>query len=673
MECITGKPFPFGATIEKEGINFAIYGKDIQTFELHLFKEEDLKNPLQVISLNRTGDVWHVCVKDAPLPLVYGYKVFKQEKTYFPVLDPYAKQISSDPNWHDESRTEFSYDPMGKVSEESFDWEGVLPPKIAKKDLIIYEMHVRGFTRHSSSQVSHPGTFLGMIEKIPYLKELGVNAVEILPIQEFCEEDVLHTNPETGKKLHNYFGYSTVNFFSVMNRYGSHTAGSALNEFKTLVRELHKNGIEVILDIVFNHTFEGNENGPVRSFKALDGNAYYIINEQVCHMNFSGCGNTFNCNHPITRELIIDVLRYYVLECHVDGFRFDLAAVFFRGKNGGPLETPPLLEAISADPILSSVKLIAEPWDPGGLYQLGTFASFDLRWSEWDGKYQTVIRNFIKGVAHQKQSFAGAICGYQEIYPNSPYASVNYITCHDGFCLKDLVSYNEKHNLVNGENNQDGSNNNESWNCGHEGETSSKKVQNLRKKQMRNFFLALMVSQGIPMIMMGDEIGLTKFGNNNPWCQDNELNWMLWEKKDEGLFNFCKFLIHLRKTTPLLQWETRFTDQQIHWHGLSPEEPKWDEEQHFVAFSLHNPSGDPVLYAAFNTSHIYQTLKLPSCENDKSWHIVVATQSNPPNDFFEEANTPSLESETFRIAPYSSLLLLSKPSQAQQTVEGKAT
>jgi isoamylase len=659
MQIEKGFLFPFGTFATSDGINFSVYAKEADAIRLCLFHENETSSPFEKIELHKTGDIWHILVKELSPTIAYGYEVTKKESTQL-VLDPYAKSIVSEPKWQAESRKEFAYKPLGKVVQHTFNWENDSSPNISKTDLIIYEMHVRGFTCHPSSKVQGPGTFKGIIEKIPYLLELGVNAVELMPIQEFCEEDVIQVNPESQKKLHNYFGYSTINFFSLMNRYASESAeDKAISEFKTLVKELHKNGIEVILDVVFNHTLEGNEKGPTLSYRGLDPKAYYMIDNQNQYMNFSGCGNTFNCNHPITMELIIQALRYWVLEYHVDGFRFDLAAVFNRGSDGTPLEKAPLMEFISTDPVLSSIKLIAEPWDAGGLYQLGKFASQGPRWSDWNGKYQQIVRNFIKGTPDQKGLFASALSGSTELFPNSPFSSINYVVAHDGFTLADLVSYNEKHNVANGENNNDGSNQNDSWNCGYEGETTSKRVLNLRQKQMRNFHLALMLSQGIPMFLMGDEYGHTRQGNNNPWGQDNELNWFLWDKleRNKGFHQFCRFLIHFRKKHPLLHIENHWSEKEIKWHGLNIDQPEWENDNRVLAFTLHFPTGEAGLYAAFNASHSYQNLIIPSPGEGKSWQWVVNTKNSPPNDYFDESKQVKLTENTYRIAPYSSLLL----------------
>jgi isoamylase len=659
MQTEKGFIFPYGANVFPGGVNFSLYAKEADSIALCLFRENDPAAPFEKIELIRTEDIWHIFVKDLPVPFAYAYEVKRKGEMHL-VLDPYAKSVLSDPKWHDDARKEYTYRPLGKVIQDTFDWEGDNFLRIPKKDLIIYEMHVRGFTCHSSSKVPQPGTFKGIIDKIPYFRELGVNALELMPIQEFCEEDVIQINPENQKKLHNYFGYSTVNFFSLMNRYSSESEGNKASvEFKTLVKELHKNGIEVILDIVFNHTQEGNEKGPVLSFKALDPVAYYMINGQGQYFNYSGCGNTFNCNHPITMELIIQALRYWVLEYHIDGFRFDLAAVFSRGSDGSVLDKAPLLEFISFDPVLSSIKLIAEPWDAGGLYQVGRFASKGSRWSDWNGKYQQNVRSFIKGDHNQKGPFAKAISGSIDVFPNSPFSSINYVVAHDGFTLADLVSYNEKHNLGNGDDNNDGMNQNDSWNCGFEGTTTKKQVLNLRMRQMKNFHLCLMLSQGIPMLFMGDEYCHTRQGNNNPWCQDNERNWFLWEKLEEnkGFYNFYKFLIHFRKNNPLLHVENHWTEKEIKWHGINPDQPEWEKDNKFLAFTLHYPNGAIAFYAAFNASHVYQSPVIPNPGEGKRWQWIVNTKNSPPDDYFEESKQAVLTENTYRMNPYSSILL----------------
>lgn len=661
LKICKGHPYPYGATRTEKGINFSIVAHDVEKLSLCFFKESESK-PFQEIGLdpsqNKTGNVWHVEVNGLPHFVNYGYQVTRHDSTHL-LLDPYAKIVATVAEWNE--NLENPYLPIGRVDyETNFDWQGDQFPRIPKKDLIIYEMHVRGFTQDPSSEVTYPGTFLGVIEKIPYLKQIGINAIELLPIFEFNEKENSLINPRTKQKLCNYFGYSTVNFFSLMNRYATQSEENrTIVEFKTMVRELHKNGIEVILDVVYNHTFEGSEAGPTQSFRGLDPNAYYMIDPEGRYLNFSGCGNTFNCNQPVVRELILDSLRYWVVEMHVDGFRFDLASILNRSENGTPLPNAPIVEAITLDPILAETKLIAEAWDAAGLYQVGGFYP-GSRWSEWNGHYRDVVRRFIKGTANQKAPFATAICGSQDLYGwrQTPTCSINFVCAHDGFSLADLVSYNGKHNEENGEGNRDGFDHNESWNCGVEGHSSNKKIVYLRERQIRNFHLALLISQGIPMILMGDEYAHTRHGNNNTWCQDNELNWFLWNRLDSrpGFFRFYTSLIHFRRNEPLLNRETFLSDRDITWHGLNPFQPDWQNDNRFTAFTLNEEERSEI-YIAFNASHVAQTIHLPPTGSEKKWHWVVNTHNPPPDDFFDEENRIPLNRDIIKIPAYSAFLL----------------
>jgi isoamylase len=670
LETEAGAPYPFGTLNDVAGTNFTIYTNQAQKLTLCLFNEKNMQTPFQRVELspthNKTGNIWHVFIKNLPRDTLYAYelKPIQEQDTSYLLLDPYAKCVASRPVWNQRlSGKETDYRPLGRVDfRDPFDWEGDCFPKIKKKDLIIYEMHVRGFTQSQTSQVTHPGTYLGLIEKIPFLKELGVNAVELMPIHEFNEEETLQTNPKSHEKLCNYFGYSTVNFFSPMARYASQAeAGKAILEFKTMVKELHKNGIEVILDVVFNHTFEGNKKGCTSSFRGLAPSDYYMIDNKGNYLNFSGCGNTLNTNNPIVIELIISALRYWVTEMHVDGFRFDLASIFTRSPGGAPLADPPVLEAISRDPLLAHTKLIAEPWDAGGLYQLGEFSRRNSHWSEWNGKYRDIVRCFIKGTTGYKSLFASVLCGSENIYGNggSPQCSINFITAHDGFSLADLVSYNEKHNEVNGEENRDGFDHNDSWNCGIEGHSSNKKVVALRERQIRNFHLALMVSQGIPMLLMGDEYAHTRDGNNNTWCQDNDLNWFLWDQLDRrpGFFRYYTKLIHFRKNNQVFSRDAFLVEKDITWHGLHPFNPEWENDNRFLAFVLNTADRKPQIYVAFNASHNSMWVTLPHLEEGKSWHYVVNTHNNTPEDFFD--NPTKVEPGNIRIHSYSSIMLQS--------------
>ena len=444
-----------------------------------------------------------------------------------------------------------------------------------------------------------------------------------------------------------------------MNRYATRDEiGVATREFTTLVRELHRHEIEVILDVVFNHTAEGGITGPTYSFKGIDNPIYYLL-EGDKYANYTGCGNTFNCNHPVVIQLILDCLRYWVLRMHVDGFRFDLASILLRGKQGQPLENSPLVEAMSGDPVLAATKLIAEPWDAVGMYNVGTFYPQEVRWSEWNGKYRDSVRAYIKGSPAVKGLFTTRVCGSQDFYYNrTPQASLNFVTCHDGFTLHDLVSYDRKHNEGNGEHNQDGTNDNESWNCGVEGETDSKPILELRERQMRNFHLALMISLGIPMVHMGDEYGHTKRGNNNTWCQDNELNWFLWDQLEHSSFTrYFKLLNQFRHATPLLK-RTEFLDRKdVIFHGPEPLKPDWSPENLFIAFTLVDHEEGKDIYAAFNAKDTPQIVEFPAPPEGTAWHMIVNTGLPSPREIVEEEQAPPLDNLLLKMAPFSAVLL----------------
>ncbi len=659
-----GCPFPLGVCPCEEGVNFAIESSSAKKLALCLFDSPDSRDPICEIQfdpeINRTESTWHIFVEH--LPQHYFY-LFKVDDAAPMLLDPYAHGVATPNRWGDISR--LPYFPLGIISPaKEFNWEDDKPPKIPSCDLIVYEMHVRGFTQHPSSKVNHPGTFLGMIEKIPYLVELGINAVELLPIQEFDELENPRVNPVTLDRLYNYWGYSTVNFFSLMRRYtSSPDASSAVEEFKMLVKALHANNIEVILDVVFNHTAEAGKDGPTLSFKGLDLESYYHLDENKKHLDFTGCGNTFNCNSPLVTEYIVDCLRYWVLEMHVDGFRFDLASVLTRGTDGQPLSNPPLVEAISFDPVISQVKLIAEAWDAAGLYQVGSFFS-EYGWSDWNGKYRDNVREFIKGTGN-KNEFCKSLCGSQDLYGKwSPSRSINFVTVHDGFTLTDLVSYNHKHNIVNGENNRDGLNYNSSWNCGVEGITRDKNILALRERQKRNFFLALMVSRGIPMLLMGDEYGHTKRGNNNTWCQDNELNWFLWDhlESSKEFYRFYRKLIQFRKSHCVLRANVFLENEEVEWHGRELGKVDWSNPfDGFIAYTLKDLEEGHDLYIAFNATPKPVIIELPLNTDSKKWHWVVNTASPSPYDFREEGSYTATTDSHYRMVPFSAILLQCLP------------
>ncbi|KAE8675005.1 Isoamylase 1 [Hibiscus syriacus] len=560
-------------------------------------------------------------------------------------------------------------------------------------------MHVRGYTRHESSGIQFPGTYCGVVEKLDHLKELGVNCIELMPCHEFNELEYYSYNSVLGDYKLNFWGYSTINYFSPMIRYSSsgisNCGRDAIKEFKYLIREAHKRGIEVIMDVVFNHTAEGNEKGPILSFRGVDNSVYYMLAPKGEYYNYSGCGNTFNCNHPVVRQFILDCLRYWVTEMHIDGFRFDLASIMTRSSSlwdsvnvygdsmdgdlittGTPLSRPPLIDMMSNDPILRGVKLIAEAWDTGGLYQVGRFPHWGI-WSEWNGKYRDIVRQFIKGTEGFSGAFAECLCGSPNLYQEGgrkPWNSINFVCAHDGFTLADLVTYNNKHNLANGEYNNDGESHNNSWNCGQEGEFASITVKKLRKRQMRNFFLCLMVSQGVPMICMGDEYGHTKGGNNNTYCHDNYINYFRWDKKEESssdLFRFFCLMTRFRRECESLGLNDFPTAQRLQWHGHTPGKPDWSDTSRFVAFSLID-SVKGEIYVAFNTSHLPVTITLPERPGYR-WEPLVDTSKPTPFDFLSK-EVPGrdiaikqyaqfLDANLYPMLSYSSIILLLSPDE----------
>lgn len=657
-----GAPYPFGVSYQPNLTNFSLVSPQATKVSLCLFTtshgtlvDEIVLSPEE----NKTGDVWHIAIENCQRDLLYAYLVtpklqLKQEY----LLDSYAKEVYTGYLWG----TNPNYLPLGVTGPvQPFDWEDDKPPHIPVEQLIIYEMHVRGFTQHPSGRASDPGTYLGLIEKIPHLTDLGINAVELLPVQEFNEMEFHQMHPHIKNQLYNYWGYSTVNFFAPMARYASSLQpGSAISEFKAMVKALHKQNIKVILDIVFNHTAEGDKRGPLFSYKGFDNSDYYMLDKHGNYFNFSGCGNTFNANHPITQELIIQSLRYWVTEMHVDGFRFDLASALTRGCKGEPLNSAPLIEAITHDPILRNTLLISEPWDAAGLYQVGSFAPQTLRWHEWNGKYRDCVRKFIKGQPGVRGEFAMRLSGSEDLYsPRAPFTSINFVTAHDGFTLNDLVSYNKKHNMDNGEHNHDGTNDNESWNCGVEGKTSHEHINLLRQRQMRNFHLALMISQGIPMLHMGDEYGHSKGGNNNTWCHDSSLNWFLWDKLSDNrsFYRFYRAMIHFRKKNHLLQRTSFLTANDVDWHGSEPFKADWDHQHPFIAYTLKDPSQHRDLYAAFNAQNNSVRVTLPKPSEPRQWRFVVNTANLPPSDYYDEGNPCIIDKPDYVLEPHSAILL----------------
>lgn len=679
MKVQNGKPFPLGASLKDNGVNFSIYSKDASAVSLVLFNENNANNPFAEIELNstynKTGDIWHVFVEDLKEGSLYLYKIdgpynppkgqrFNKNKYLF---DPYAKAFSSGSvfiSYNLQHKKGFSVKEPGLLKDlsnfpkcvvvnDDFDWEGDRPLNYPLEKTIIYETHLKGFTANKNSLIAEnlAGTYKGFIEKIDYLKKLGITSVEFLPIFEFDENENPNVNPKTGENLVNYWGYSTIGFFAPKTSYAADKSpGAAVKEFKEMVKALHKNGIEVILDVVYNHTAEGNEHGYSFEFRGIQNDVYYSLpqNDKQYYMNFSGCGNSVNCNHPITMQFILDSLRYWVLEMHVDGFRFDLASIMTRAPNGSPMELPPLTYAISQDPILSNTKIIAEPWDCAGLYQLGGFpAGENNRWSEWNGRYRDDIRRFIRGDENVSTAAATRIAGSSDCYNHSgktPLASINFITAHDGFTLNDLVSYNYKHNEENGEDNRDGSDDNISYNNGFEGECINPKIENLRLKKIKNALVYLLTSQGVPMLLAGDEMRRSQKGNNNAYCQDNELSWIDWSlvEKNSGLVRFVSNLIALRKNHKVFSRKEFFHDNydkggysDILWFDINAKSPDWTKQKRFLAFKLNGRDLDNDIYVASNGDKYDLTLTLPALQEGKKWYLAVDTGLPSPEDAFE--------------------------------------
>ena len=641
-----GKPLPFGVSHVPGGLNFSIYTSAGTACTLVLFSRESntCLTEIKIPDHYRIGDVYSIIIYDLDdEDIEYGFRIdgpnapqdgyrFDPEKI---LMDPYAKVISGRDRWGEEPHWDNPYQYRSRIAFDDFDWESDHPLEINDADLIIYELHVRSFTKSESSKNKFRGTYAGIVEKIPYLKSLGINAVELMPIFEFDEFENSRIHPDTGERLYNYWGYSTVGFFAPKAGLAeSGRFGMQVDEFKQLVKKLHQAGIEVILDVVFNHTAEGNERGPTISFKGLDNKIYYMLTPEGYYFNFSGTGNTLNCNNPVVRNLVLDCLRYWTSEYHIDGFRFDLASILGRDPWGAPLSNPPLLESLAFDPILSSCKLIAEAWDAGGLYQVGTFPAFG-RWSEWNGKYRDTLRRYLKGDDGQLGEMAQRVQGSPDLYQwngRSPATSINFITCHDGFTLADLVSFNGKHNEANGENNQDGGNDNYSWNCGAEGWTDDSNILSLRSKQCMNALSMLMTSRGTPMLLMGDEFGRSQQGNNNAYCIDSPLTWVDWNLLESNhlLFEFTQKLIRFRHMHPCL----RINDFTHHgskyfpscsFHGTSPWQVNWSDDSKQLAWLMscdesENDSTDTV-YVATNTAHYATWFDLPSLPNGYEWHL----------------------------------------------------
>jgi glycogen operon protein len=699
-EVQAGNPLPIGGAHQQgRGVNFVLFSRHATGVRLEFYQNSEDSSPSRIIDFDpvrhRTGDVWHVWVRDIPAGQLYGYRV---EGPYLPeeghrfnrhklLLDPYARAIAGVENWDflaargydsSSSLTDLSIStvdnggttPKCIFTHDHFDWEMDSPPKHSASDTVIYETHVRGFTIHPSSGVAHPGTFAGLTEKIPYLQDLGVTAIELMPVLEFNENESNRLNPITGKRLKNYWGYDPVGFFAPKLSYsiaGAH--GQQIQEFREMVKAFHRAGIEVILDIVLNHTAEGDELGPTISLRGIENSIFYMLEEngRRYYKNFSGVGNTLNANHPVVREFVRNVLRYWVMHMHVDGFRFDLASVLGRDEHGNILRDAPLLEGIAEDPILRDVKIIAEAWDAGGAYQVGSFST--RRWTEWNGRFRDDVRRFWMGDGGMMGSFASRICGSSDLYRSSdkgPACSLNFVTSHDGFTLNDLVSYKQKHNDENGEYNRDGTDANYSDNCGVEGASDDPVVEGMRNRLIKNFILTLLVSRGVPMLLGGDECRRTQRGNNNAYCQDKEVSWFDWSliEKHKEIQRFTRGMIGFRRAHPILRREVFYTDADIKWFAPNGVSPDWtDQLQKWFACLILGQS-EPDLFLMFNADNTSVEFSIPDLPAGKIWRLAVDTSRTAPDDLFDSGKEPSMQGQIlFRLEPRSSAILLTEDGE----------
>jgi glycogen operon protein len=681
-----GSPYPLGATPDADGVNFSLFSKNATGVELLLFKSDDLV-PFQTFRfdpyVNKTFHFWHIHIRGLTAGMHYAYRVdgpsdlsaghrFNRKKV---LIDPFARG-NTDNLWKraDACGTEDNVATSMRsvvVDSEGYDWEGDQPLNRPMEDTIIYELHAGGFTKSPSSGVAHPGTFSGIIEKIPYLKELGITAVELLPVFDFDEKDVLRV--VDGKPLTNYWGYSTIGFFAPQSAYCvKPETGEHLKEFRDMVKALHKAGIEVILDVVFNHTDEGNHLGPVYCFKGVDNRVHYFLvpSDMRFYSDFSGCGNTFNCNHPLAQKLIVQSLRYWVREAHVDGFRFDEGSILSRGEDGLPCDHPPVVWQIELDEELANSKVIAEAWDAAGLYQIGHFPGD--RWSEWNGRYRDDIRRFVKGDPGLIGSVASRLAGSSDLYQarsQQPVNSINFITCHDGFTLNDLVSYNGKHNEANGENNRDGINDNLSWNCGEEGDATDPAVEALRNRQIRNFAAILLLSRGVPMFVAGDEVRRTQNGNNNAYCQDNEVSWFDWNLVDErpDMFRFWKGMIQFRKEHPTLRSRYFFNGAvnerglaDVSWHGCKLNSPGWsDPYARALGMTLGGFYGEADVHVILNMYWDGLDFELPPLDG-RCWFKAIDTAEPSPRDIVDPGEEVKVAGSSWRVRERSIVVLISR-------------
>lgn len=671
----------YGACVASNGVSFTINSHGATRCTLLLFKPQAPKPYARIPFPDsyRIGDTYSMLVYDIkPDEFEYAFSfdgpyepakglLFNEENV---LLDPYSRAVTGQRKWGEKPEGGKDFEYRARVVKSSFDWGNIKQLEQPFEDLVIYETHVRGYTKDKSSGVSAPGTFAGLKDKIPYLKDLGINAVELMPIFEFDEMESARV--VDGVQLYNYWGYNTVSFFAPNTSYAfNEEHNHEGDELKSLIKALKENGIEVILDVVFNHTAEGNEMGPCFSFKGIDNNVYYMLTPDAHYYNFSGCGNVMNCNHPVVRNFIIDCLRHWAIEYRVDGFRFDLASILGRDQNGAPMANPPILESLAFDPVLGKMKLIAEAWDAGGLYQVGSFPSWN-RWAEWNGRYRDEMRSFLKGDDGMAGNAITRITGSRDLYsPESRghKASVNFLTCHDGFTLYDLYSYNEKHNEKNGWNNTDGDNNGHSWNCGAEGETDDPNVNGLRRRLIKNAFAALLCSRGPAMFFAGDEFCNTQFGNNNAYCQDNIISWLDWSRLEEfkEIHDFVRHMIQFRKEHPILRKMTKLSSCQfpeISVHNGTPFNASTDYKTKLIGIMYagrnEEDTEDDIVFYCMNAYWEPLVMQLPVLPNGKHWHVDTNTNAEyfDGEDFTEK--TELLGVNTIRVPARTTIILVAE-------------
>lgn len=671
----------YGACVASNGVSFTINSHGATRCTLLLFKPQAPKPYARIPFPDsyRIGDTYSMLVYDIkPDEFEYAFSfdgpyepakglLFNEENV---LLDPYSRAVTGQRKWGEKPEGGKDFEYRARVVKSSFDWGNIKQLEQPFEDLVIYEIHVRGYTKDKSSGVSAPGTFAGLKDKIPYLKDLGINAVELMPIFEFDEMESARV--VDGVQLYNYWGYNTVSFFAPNTSYAfNEEHNHEGDELKSLIKALKENGIEVILDVVFNHTAEGNEMGPCFSFKGIDNNVYYMLTPDAHYYNFSGCGNVMNCNHPVVRNFIIDCLRHWAIEYRVDGFRFDLASILGRDQNGAPMANPPILESLAFDPVLGKMKLIAEAWDAGGLYQVGSFPSWN-RWAEWNGRYRDDMRSFLKGDDGMAGNAITRITGSRDLYsPESRghKASVNFLTCHDGFTLYDLYSYNEKHNEKNGWNDTDGDNNGHSWNCGAEGETDDPNVNGLRRRLIKNAFAALLCSRGPAMFFAGDEFCNTQFGNNNAYCQDNIISWLDWSRLEEfkEIHDFVRHMIQFRKEHPILRKMTKPSSCQlpeISVHNGTPFNASTDYKTKLIGIMYagrnEEDTEDDIVFYCMNAYWEPLVMQLPVLPNGKHWHVDTNTNAEyfDGEDFTEK--TELLGVNTIRVPARTTIILVAE-------------